>query len=138
MSLEEPVGCEDSCQAFATIRDHPQLSHVKRIRIKFRTGMRASNLLLQVADEVGSLFQSTGPLDELIIYGCDLPIFLVPLLDLPERGNARELVPFPPIDTLTILDLSIQIYYGIAWRLLGDLSSHSASWGSHSSVLELV
>lgn len=80
MSLEE-VGWAAFSQACRTIRDHPQLSHVKRLHIKYRAALWDLDQVPEVADEVGKLFRFLGPLDELTIHGCDLHVFVVAFLD---------------------------------------------------------
>jgi len=96
-------------QASRTIRDHPLLPNIKRLRIEYRFLMSPS-LLTRIANEVGRLFQSVGPLDELTIYGCDLRSYLTPFLNLPERNNMEQPVVFPPIKKLAISHPFMQYY----------------------------
>jgi hypothetical protein len=86
-------------QATRTIRNHPQLANVKHLHICHSFRSVCSTDICHVADEVGRLFKSVGPLDELNIYHCDLRPYLHSFLS----GNAtEEPVVFPPIKELTI------------------------------------
>jgi hypothetical protein len=90
----EEVDCELFSRACRTILDHPLLSHVRRLHIKDWTGSFGADRPLDIAEVVGGLFGSLGPLDELVIHGCDLQIFL------PEFGRSEW--AFPSVKELTI------------------------------------
>jgi hypothetical protein len=70
----EGISCEVFSQAYRTIRDHPLLSHVKRLHVKYRAIIADTVQMVPMANEVGRLFGSLGPLDELTLDGCDLHI----------------------------------------------------------------
>jgi hypothetical protein len=53
-----------------------------------------------LADVVGKLFGSLGPLDELTVRGCDLQIFIAPFIDPSESGYA-----FPQVKEFTVSDI---------------------------------
>ena len=55
-----------------------------------------------MANEVGRLFKSVEPLDELTIYGCDLRAYLTPFPYPPEFYDMDHPVVFPPVKELTI------------------------------------
>jgi hypothetical protein len=98
---------EVSSQAVWTIREHPQLSHVKRLCIKNWVGALQNNYELPMAKAFGELFGSLESLDELVIHGCELQIFLAPFVDLPEfRHFARV---FPHVKELTIISEPLMI-----------------------------
>ena len=69
------MGWEIFSQALTTIRDHPLLSHVKRLHVKYKA-TAPDTYETSMAHKVRELFGSLGPLDELTIRGCDLRIFL--------------------------------------------------------------
>jgi len=56
-----------------------------------------------VVAELGVLFKSVGPLDELILSRCDLYSYLDPFFDPPVLKYAGRPITFPPIKELTIL-----------------------------------
>ena len=76
----EEMSCEIFARAHRTIRDHPLLSQVKRLRVRCRTAISNPYHFPRMADEVGRLSNSVGPLDELIVHGCDLHIYITPFL----------------------------------------------------------
>ena len=93
------MGRDIFSQALTTIRDHPLLSQVKRLRIKQRVFM--SNTY-RMANRVRELFGSLGPLDELTIYGCDLHMFLANFLDNPGHDRLEQPIVFPQIKEFAI------------------------------------
>jgi hypothetical protein len=95
----EATNFEIFSQACRTIRDHPLLSHVKRLHIVDRTGSFGADRPQDIAEVVRELFSSLGPLDELVIHGCNLQIFL------PEFGCFERALP--PVKELTILELRV-------------------------------
>lgn len=102
MSLKD-MGWEALSQALLTIQDHPLLSHVKRLHIRYKASMLDEAKVIRVADKVKGLFRSLGPLDELSIYGCDLSIFLVDFLDGLGSACLEEPILLPWIKRLTIV-----------------------------------
>ena len=92
-------------QAFRTVRNHPLLSNVKRLRIGNTIPISEFEEPTRMVNEVGRLFKSVGPLDELILSRCDLRPYLSSFLDLglPELNYIRGPITFPPIKELTIL-----------------------------------
>jgi hypothetical protein len=85
-------------QACRTIRDHPLLSHVKRLHIEDGTESFGAEYTIVIGDVVSGLFRSLGPLEELTIHGCDLRIFLAPYL--PEFEYTEPVIPL--VKELTI------------------------------------
>ena len=88
-------------QATRTVQDHPQLSGVRRLHVCNGFPVPPSAWLPHIASETGRLLKSVGPLDELVVYGCDLRPYLNLLSD-PQEGQTEELVMLPPIKELTI------------------------------------
>lgn len=84
-------------QACKIIRDHPLLSNVKRLCVRFRYDIYGFDDLRRFSNEFGRLFQSVGSLDELEIYGCDPQTFLTPFFDFPELSNMEHPIVYPPI-----------------------------------------
>ncbi|KAF9783919.1 hypothetical protein BJ322DRAFT_885769 [Thelephora terrestris] len=99
----DEMGWEIFSQALTTIRDHPLISHVKRLRIKYRAAAPHTFGMLAVADKVQGLFDSLGPLDQLTICGCDLHVFLATFLDDPVFYDLEQPIVFPQIRELAIL-----------------------------------
>ena len=93
------MGWEIFSQALETTRDHPLVSHVKRLRVEYRAAMSGGYKMRLMAEKVRDLFDSLGPLDELAIRGCDLHIFLAAFLDEPVL---EQPIVFPPIKDLMI------------------------------------
>ena len=58
-------------QAMITVRQHPLVSQIKRLRIEFRAPIWET-IQSDDMNEVEELFSSLGPLDKLTIHGCDL------------------------------------------------------------------
>ena len=108
MSPEE-IACEAFSRAHTIIHRHPLLSHIKRLRVKYRSIIENSDLIPPMAIEIGRLFRSVGSLDELIIYNCDPRIYLGSILVSPEFNLWQQQIVFPPIKELTISHPSI--YY---------------------------
>ena len=96
----EEVDLEIFTQACRTIRSHPLLSYVRRLRIKDVTGVLGLGSTQAMAEVVEELFGSLGPLDELIIHGCDLEMFLAPFIENPALQSLERV--FPPVKELTI------------------------------------
>jgi hypothetical protein len=81
-------------QAMETVGNHPQLANLKRLCVRHNYRLLDTMEILNFTDEVGQLFGSMGPLDELTISHSDLrPYFLPPF---------EEPVTFPKIKELTI------------------------------------
>ena len=106
MSLEG-MGCKAFSQAHRFIRSHPQLSHIKRLHTKYRALIEDYDLVLSMADAVGKLFGSMGPLDELFIEGCDIRVHLGSILDLPDFDSLDQPIAFPSIKELALWHPSI-------------------------------
>jgi hypothetical protein len=86
-------------QATRTILDHPQLESIKRFHICHSLRAFSSPRVSHIASQVGQLFKSLGPLDELMIYHCDIR----PYFYLNHSNNgAEERVVFPPTKELII------------------------------------
>jgi hypothetical protein len=84
-------------QACSTIRGS-SLPHLKCLCVQDWTRTLGANRVLPMEE----LFMFLGPLDELIIDGCDLQAFLTPFFDLPEFRSFGRV--FPHVKTLTILE----------------------------------
>jgi hypothetical protein len=90
-------------QASVTIRTHPLLTNVKRLRIQDKDIDFHPNEFIQIASEVEQLFKSVGPLDSLTLDVFDLRPYLAPFLELPEFRDMGLSNVFPPIKELTIV-----------------------------------
>ena len=89
-------------QASRTARDYPLLSNVKRLYIGQEIDISELVQLRNIANEVGRLFESVGPLDRLILYGYVLEDeYSIPFLDFLVFED--NMITFPPIKELTIL-----------------------------------
>ena len=86
-------------QALVAIWTHPQLSHIKRLHIKYRATPPAILQVLDMAAGIETLFGSIGDLDKLTIEGGDL---LTYFSGFGKWDGLPQLV-FPPIKELTIL-----------------------------------
>jgi hypothetical protein len=100
MTFEE-MDCEVFCQALRTIGDHPLLSDVKRVQIRYREYPNDFDLR-RAASEFGRLFKNVGPLDVLTIYGGGPQSYLAPFLDLPDFTGLEQPIVYPPIKELRI------------------------------------
>ena len=89
-------------QASMTIRTHPLLANVKRLRIQDKYIAFDPDELAPIASEVRQLFKSVGPLDSLTLNVFDLRPYLAPFLDLPEFRDMDQPNVFPPVKELTI------------------------------------
>ncbi|KAF9790907.1 hypothetical protein BJ322DRAFT_1208222 [Thelephora terrestris] len=94
------IGREILCQALTAIRRHPLLSHVKRLHINCRAAMWHIFRVVRMSNEVPELFDSLGPLDELILDGCDSRVFFPTFVDIDSLEKPHVL---PQIKDLTIL-----------------------------------
>ena len=101
MSLAE-MALEVFYQASRAVRDHPLLSNIKRLHIRYGVFISEPIQLRSMANEVGRLFGFVGPLDELILHGLDLRSYLTPFLDLPEFKDMDQSIVFRAIKWLTI------------------------------------
>ena len=101
MPLEDMV-LEVFSQASRTVRDYPLLHNTKHLHIS--NGISLSDFfgLMHMASQVGKLFGSVGPLEELSLHGCDLRPYLAPFLGLLEFELMGQPITFPPIKALTI------------------------------------
>jgi hypothetical protein len=88
-------------QAIRTIRDHPQLARVKRLRICHGYCAIDTPKVLRIANEVGRLFESVRLLDRLAICHCDLRPYLYTFLGLSEY-HTEEPISFPQTKEFTI------------------------------------
>ena len=97
----EEIACEAFSGAHTIIQKHPLLSHIKRLRVKYRSIIENSDLIPRMATEIGRLFCSIGPLDELTIYNCDPHIYLGSIAP-PKYNLWQRQIVFPHIKELTI------------------------------------
>ena len=90
-------------QACQAIRNHPQLANVKRMRIQDWRAPVSSSQLKRVVMEVGQLFKSMGPLEELTLDASDLRPYFAPFIDdHPDFDDAKRSYTYPQIKVLTI------------------------------------
>jgi len=89
-------------QASRTIRNHPLLADVRRLWIR-GGGLVAGDLELATSD-VGLLLGSMGPLEEVILVGCDLRPYLDTFLGTPHSPNPIQPASFPSVKKLVITD----------------------------------
>ena len=101
MSLEE-MALEIFSQGSRAVCDHPLLSGIKRLHITCGVFISEPIQLRSMANEVGRLFESVGPLDELTLRGFDPGLYLATFLDLPEFKDMDQSIVFPPVKWLTI------------------------------------
>ena len=78
-------------QASRTIQDLPLLADVKRLRMSHSGPVLDYTQITRIANEVGRLLGSVGPLEESL-----------PFLDHSDFRNLEELIVFPPIKEFTI------------------------------------
>ena len=90
-------------QASRTIQDLPLLDDVKRLCIRHSGPIPRFIEIVLITDQVWRLFESVGPLEELIFYHCDMRPYLAPFLDYPEFRHVDKPAAFPQIKELTIL-----------------------------------
>ena len=98
----DAIGWELFPRACSAIQDHPSLANIKRLHVKYRAAISYLDQVLPISDEIGELFNSLGPLDELTIHGCDLNVFLGSFLDLMDPDEFETPISFPHIKELTI------------------------------------
>ena len=96
----EEICCDAFSQASTIIRAHPLLCHVKHLHIRYQIDTPPAHQLVFMAEEVGRLFGSVGPLDGLTIYGCDLHMFLASFFGMGDL--LQQPIVFPSIKELTI------------------------------------
>ena len=85
-------------RATETIRSHPQLANVRRLRIC--DNPTHPTQVSRVACDAEYLLKSLGPLDELVLHRCDLLPYLLSFFDFPRR-HVEAPVVYPPIKELT-------------------------------------
>jgi hypothetical protein len=90
-------------QACKAIRNHPLLANVRCLRIRDRRVPLDPNRLKHIANNVGRLFKSLGPLDELVLDVSDLQPYLAPFINLPNFHNTRQSFAYPQITGLTVV-----------------------------------
>jgi len=98
----EDVALQAFSQVSRIVRDHPLLPNIKHLYIECRDLIQDSVRSRSMANEVGRLFRSMGPLDRLTLHGCDLRLYLAPFLEFPEFEDMEQSVKFPPIRELKI------------------------------------
>ena len=125
----EEMHCEMFARAHRTIRDHPLLSRVKRLRVRCRIATSNPHHFPRMADEVGRLFNSVGPLDEFIIHGCDLHIYVTPFLHPLELGCMEESTIFPPTKELTISHPLMEVEEEECFRATVELAKSQHTQG---------
>jgi hypothetical protein len=85
-------------QASRIIRDQP--ADVRRLHFNHSSGVFGPTQRKRIANEVGRVFKSVGPLEELTMDGCDVRSYLIPFFNLPE---IEQPTAFPPVEELTVL-----------------------------------
>ena len=95
--------CNVTSEASRTIRDLPLPANVRRIHMYGHPRLDPdSRQIERVANELGRLIHSLGPLEELTICGCDIRPYFFPF-SYPKRFGLEGLVAYPPIKVLSIL-----------------------------------
>jgi len=89
-------------QASRIIRGHPLLANVKRLHISHRYFCIGPDQATPIVNEVGRIFKSVGPLEELTIHRSDLRPYLSQFFDPPWFHDIEQPVIFPPTKELTI------------------------------------
>ena len=89
-------------QVSRTIREHPLLGNVKRVRINHGVLISGTDQYTRTTEEVRRMFESMGPLEKFTICNSDLYLYLSPPVDGPEPYNTQRTVLLPPIKELTI------------------------------------
>ena len=79
---------------------HPQLANVKRFRICHDYGCVVPTFTPHVANEVGRLFRSLGPLDELTIYHSDIRPYFNSILSIIEDHMGKSVILSPIRDLI--------------------------------------
>lgn len=92
--------------ASSAIRNHPLLANVRRLRIQDKHIPLTEDQLKYVAENVGQLSGSLGPLDELALDVSDLRPYLAPFIDLPNVHSMRPTFVYPKIARLVVADQS--------------------------------
>ena len=109
MCWEEMVS-EIFSQGFGVVRDHLLLSNIKHLHILNGPPVSKAGQQRYMADEVGELFKSMGPLEGLTLHGCDLyPYLLHFLTNLLDSEEMQQPITYPPIKELAILHPLINI-----------------------------
>jgi hypothetical protein len=92
------------------VLDHPHLANAKSLRVCHNFLPFYSLKIPHIADNIGKLFKSMGPLDELTIYHCDLrPYFHSSLISRKGavkgsvKKSVKKSVVFPPARVLSFL-----------------------------------
>ena len=91
-------------QASRAIRDLALLTNIKRLRIDHANTSLVSYRYQTTCtmNEVGQLFKSVGPLEELVLHQCDMGVYLASFHDHRGLHDVKKPVEFPPIKELTI------------------------------------
>ena len=113
-------------QACMTIRGHTLLIKIQRLRICHTSLVSYYAQTMRVTDEVGQLFKSVGPLEELIFHHCDMGAYLASFHDNFIHRDVRKLVVFPPIKELTISDPSYIALANFGAAMVGLAESQHA------------
>jgi hypothetical protein len=87
-------------RASKTIRDHPLLANVRRLHFDHNSYLFGSTQRGLIANQIGRIFKSVGPLEKLVIDGCDLRSYFIPFFDSPE---IEQPVTFPQVEELAVL-----------------------------------
>ena len=87
-------------EATGTIRNHPELANIKRLRLSHGSFFTGSMEAPHIEQEVARLFKTMGPLEELVL-SRDPRLFLDPFFPGASAHISEELV-FPQIKDLTI------------------------------------
>ena len=85
-------------QTVRTILDHPSVAEIKRLRIQHMISFEPEDDITATSD-VGHLFKSLSTLDELVLCGCDLHLYLAPFFNY---SVGKHTFVFPAVKELTI------------------------------------
>ena len=90
------IYCGVLSQAYRIIRDLPRLANVKRLYIEHSPLVSEYTRVTPIANELGRLFESLGPLEWLELTHCDIRPYLVPSLTFPQIEHLDISYPLCP------------------------------------------
>ena len=89
-------------QACRTIRDLTLLTNIKRLRICHTGLVSYHHGAMGATNEIGQLFKSVGPLEELVLHHCDMGVYLDSFHNHRGLYDVKKPVVFPTIKELEI------------------------------------
>ena len=95
----QEIYCAVFSEACRIIRDLPRPANIKHLSIQHSPLVSEYTRVTPIANELGRLFESLGPLKRLELYRCDMRPYLVPSLTFPQIGHFKISCPLcPPHD----------------------------------------